>query len=86
MIHSVSIKRITDFLNLEEVDPNLVEHDIPSGSKPTSKLLRTNITFAPILSSKTSSAKTDFFNTSTKAGFPATLASNTFEEESILIN
>ena len=35
MIHSVSIKRITDFLNLEEVDPNLVEHDIPAGSKLT---------------------------------------------------
>ena len=42
MIHSVSLGRITNFLNLEEVDPNLVEHDVPAGTKPTYKDINGN--------------------------------------------
>ena len=29
---NVSIKRITDFLDLPEVDPSLVERDVPAGT------------------------------------------------------
>ena len=39
---NVSINRINHFLNLEEVDPLLVEHDIPAGTKPTYKDINGN--------------------------------------------
>ena len=32
---TVSIRRISNFLNLEEVDPLVVERNLPAGSKPT---------------------------------------------------
>ena len=33
--HSVSAKRINNFMNLDEVDETLVEKNLPAGSKVT---------------------------------------------------
>ena len=39
---NVSVTRINNFLNLDEVDPLLVEHDVPAGTKPTYKDINGN--------------------------------------------